>query len=33
MIGLEVESGLRLLVGERLAEIGHGWMSPMFGSC
>jgi hypothetical protein len=29
MIGLKTESGLSLLVGGRLAGIGHGWVSPM----
>jgi hypothetical protein len=33
MIGLETESGLGLLVGGRLARIGHGWVLPMFGPC
>jgi hypothetical protein len=33
MIDLEAESGLGLLVGGGLAEIGHGWVSPMFEPC
>jgi hypothetical protein len=32
MIGLKTESGLDLLVDGRLAGIGHGSVSPMFGS-
>jgi hypothetical protein len=33
MIGLEIESDLGLLVGGRLAGIGHGWVLPMFEPC
>jgi hypothetical protein len=33
MIGLETESGLGLLVGGRLAEMGHDCMLPMFEPC
>jgi hypothetical protein len=33
MIGLKTESGLGLLIAGRLAGIGHGWVSPMFGPC
>jgi hypothetical protein len=31
--GLEIESGLVLLVGGRLAVIDHGWVLPMFRVC
>jgi hypothetical protein len=33
MDGLEIESGLVLLVGGRLAVIDHSWVLPMFGAC
>jgi hypothetical protein len=33
MIDLETESGMCLLVGGRLAGIGYGWVSHMFGPC